>query len=63
MAVVALAGMFAAGCGESVPESPVGSRVSGSPEERIQAIQNDPRLTEQEKAQRIAVVKQRNNLK
>lgn len=68
VALVALVGLFTAGCGESVPENPKptdgsNNRVSGSPEERIKAIENDPSLTPAEKTQRITFVKSKFNLK
>jgi hypothetical protein len=63
-----LFGLLGAGCGESVPENTKpadgsNSRVSGSPEERIAAIEANSMLTPEEKAQRIKVIKERNNLK
>jgi hypothetical protein len=67
-AICIAAGVVAAGCGESVPTNPkpadgTNPYVSGSPEERIKSIQQNPELTPEEKARRIAVIKQRNNLK
>ena len=46
------------------PKAPAGTNpyVSGSPQERIQNIQNDPTLTAQEKEFRIKAIKERNNL-
>lgn len=68
MALGLLAGVVAAGCEEPVPTNPKTSGpgnpyVSGSPEERIKRIEGDVALTPEEKSQRIAVIKQRNNLK
>jgi len=65
---IAVSGLFVVGCGESVPVNPMpkdGSNphVSGTPQERIQRIESDPQLTPEEKAQRIKVVKERNNIK
>lgn len=61
-------GMFAVGCGEAVPVSPVSKDganpyVSGSPEERIKSIEADASLSAEEKTRRIGVIKERNNLK
>lgn len=46
------------------PKPPAGTNpyVSGSPQERIQAIQNNPTLTAQEKEFRIKAIKERNNI-
>ena len=65
---IALMGILAIGCGESVPVSPKptdGSNphVSGSPEERIKGIEADTSLSPEERARRIQVVKDRNHLK
>ncbi|AIE83698.1 hypothetical protein OP10G_0330 [Fimbriimonas ginsengisoli Gsoil 348] len=61
-------GLFGAGCGDSVPVNPKpadGSNphVSGTPQERIKNIEADTSLTPEERARRIAVVKERNHLK
>jgi hypothetical protein len=68
LAALATVGLFAAGCGESVPMQQMpadGSNphVSGSPQERIERIQSDTTLSQEEKDRRIALVKQRNNIK
>jgi hypothetical protein len=60
-------GLAAAGCEPPVPTNPQSKGkgnpyVSGNPEERIKRIEADTTLTPEEKAQRIAVIKQRNNL-
>ncbi len=67
-AALAAIGIFAAGCGDSVPMQQMpadGSNphVEGSPLERIEKIKNDPSLSQEEKDRRIALVKQRNNIK
>lgn len=67
-AICIAAGVVAAGCEEPVPTNPKPANganpyVSGSPEERIKGIQANPDLTVEEKERRIAVIKQRNNLK
>lgn len=68
LAIGLFAGMVAAGCDPEVPTNPKSSGpgnpyVSGNAEERIKRIEADTALTPEEKAQRIAVIKQRNNLK
>lgn len=62
-----LAALLGAGCGESVPVNPVSANganphVSGTPQERIKNVENDPTLTPAEKAQRVAAIKERNHI-
>jgi hypothetical protein len=56
------------GCGDDVPRQHMptdGSNphVSGSPQDRIASIQEDSTLAAEEKERRIAIIKQRNQLK
>lgn len=65
---LAAVALFAVGCGEGVPSEQMpadGSNphVSGSPQDRIAKIQSDTTISQEEKDRRIALVKQRNNLK
>ncbi len=65
---LACAALYVAGCGDSVPENSKpadGSNphVQGSPEDRIKAIEADTSLAPEERARRIAVVKERNHIK
>lgn len=68
IATGAVASIVATGCEQPVPTNPKPANganpyVAGSPEERIKGIEANPDLTPEEKARRIAVIKQRNNLK
>lgn len=67
MLTAVAASVFAlTGCEEKVPVNPPSQGnpyVAGSPEERIKAVENNSMLTPQEKADRIAIIKQRNGLK
>ena len=65
---LAAVGLFAGGCGDSVPRDQVSAgggnpHVDGSPLERIEKIKNDTSLSQEERDRRIALVKQRNNIK
>ena len=65
--LVPILAALAVGCGESVPvndPAPKGTNpyVSGDPESRIKRVQEDATLSEEEKARRIKVIKERNNI-
>jgi hypothetical protein len=64
VAALVWSGVLLAGCADNLPAGTTEkNNMKMAPQDRIAAIQNNPDLSDAEKARRIDFVKQKNNIK